>query len=127
LLVLHKDGTYRVVHIPEKQYFENTACVKIADKKTVVNVVYRNKETQHTWAKRFIVDKFILDKVYRYFDENAELLHISTKPNAVLELVFAPQKRQKVKQLQLVLEKIPIKGVQTRGIRVATHKIKKIV
>jgi topoisomerase-4 subunit A len=68
LVVFDKTGLYKVVHIPEKQYFENIAWVGIADKKTIMSVVYKVKSTGQVWAKRFIVDKFILDKLYRYLD-----------------------------------------------------------
>ena len=68
LLLFFKDGTYRVTNIPEKQFVEKVAWVAIADKKTIMNVVYRNKETSQAWAKRFIVEKFILDKTYNFLD-----------------------------------------------------------
>lgn len=122
LLVFYKDGTYKVTNIPEKQYLEHIAHVGIADKKTITNVVYRNKETGHIWAKRFIVDKFILDKTYYYLDENMELEHISTNPEATIELHF----NQKAKKMSFALSEIPIKGAQTRGIRLATQKVKKV-
>ena len=126
LLIFYKDGTYKVTNIPEKQYFEKVAYVGIADKKTVVNIVYKNKETAQAFAKRFIVAKFILEKTYRYLDENVELEHISTKPDDVVEIQFVPQARQKMKNMLFAFNEAPVKGVQTRGIRIATQKIKKV-
>jgi topoisomerase-4 subunit A len=127
LLVFQKDGTYKVVNIPEKQFFEGAAWVGIADKKTVMNAVYKNKISGQVWAKRFVVDKFILDKSYRYFDETMELEHISIDPEAAIELHFAPQKSQKAKILPFALKDIPVKGAQTRGVRLATQKVKKVI
>lgn len=126
LLIFSKDGTYRAINIPEKQYFEQIAWVGIADKKTVMNVVYKNKETGQAWAKRFIIEKFILDKVYRYLEEDSELHHISVKPNTAVELQFAPQGRQAGKKMTFSLSEVPIKGAQTRGVRVSVQKVKKI-
>lgn len=123
LLVLFKDGTYKVAPIPEKQYFENAAEVLIADKKTIVNVVYKNKQTHQPWAKRFIVDKFILDKVYRFFDEQGELLYLSTESEPHIELT--PMPKQKMKQTLFELREIPIKDVQTRGVKLSDQKVKK--
>ncbi len=111
ILIFMEDGTYKVVNIPEKHYFEGAVWVGVADKKTVINVVYKN-ETRQPWAKRFIVTKFILDKVYRYIDETSELEHISANSNAVVELLFARKK------ILFPLADVPIKGVGTRGIRV---------
>lgn len=123
LLILQKDGTYKVTQIPEKQYFDHFAYTGAADKKTVINVVY--KVNHQVWAKRFIVDKFILDKVYRYFDEKAQLEHLSTHPDAVIELQFTPKAKQKTKLI--AFSEIPIKGAHTRGIRLSTEKVKKVL
>ncbi len=125
LFALTKNGTYKVFHIPEKQYLEQLACLGVADKKTVVSVIYR-KESQ-VWGKRFIVDQFILDKTYRYFDEDASLEYISLKQHATIELHCPPKGKQKAQKIELSLEDIPIKGAQTRGRRLTNQKVKKIV
>jgi topoisomerase-4 subunit A len=125
LVVFYKDGTYKAVNMPEKQYFENAAWVHVADKKTVMNVVYKNKD--QVWAKRFIIDKFILDKTYRYLDEDCVLQNISTATNAVVELHFTPGVKQKEKSQLFSLNDVPVKNVQTRGIRLANQKVKKIL
>jgi topoisomerase-4 subunit A len=83
------------------------------------------KESGQAWAKRFVVEKFILDKPYRYFDENGELLHISDKPSETVELFFMPGK-QKGKNLVYALDEAPVKGAHTRGVRIATQKVKKV-
>ena len=123
LLVFQRDGSYKVTNVPEKQYFEGAAWVGIADKKTLLNVVYKKKETGQVWAKRFIVDKFILDKIYRYFDEGGELCHISTSTNAEVELHYAQAARQKKKKEIFSLKEIPVQGAQTRGVRLAKQKV----
>lgn len=127
LLIFFKDGTYKAINIPEKQFFENVSWVAVADKKTVVNVVYKNKETQLVWAKRFVVDAFILEKPYKYFDDLCELQYISTDPQAAVELQFVPQARQKEKKLLCPLKDIPVKGAQTRGVRLSNQKVKKVI
>lgn len=122
LVVFQKDGTYKVVNIPEKQYFEGAEWVGVADKKTVMSVVYKTKDKGQVWAKRFIVDKFILDKVYRYFD--GELEGISAKEMEV-ELQFAPSAKKKKEEH--LLSEVPLSGAQTRGVRLSEHKVKKVV
>jgi topoisomerase-4 subunit A len=127
LLIFYKDGTYVVTNIPEKQYFQNVAWVTIADKKSVMNVIYKNKETHQAWAKRFVVEKFILDKVYRYLEENAELHHFSDHANSAVDLHFAPQAKQKLKHIHFALRDAAIKGAQSRGVKIANQKVKKII
>lgn len=126
LVVFSKDGTYRVVNVPEKQYFEKAIWAGVADKKTVMNVVYKNGKTGQVWAKRFIVEQFILDKTYRFFEEGMQLEHISTNPNSAIELQFSVQAGKKTKDEVVFLKDIPLKGVQTRGVRLALQKVKKV-
>lgn len=127
LVVFSKDGTYKAVNIPEKQYFEKATWAGVVDKKTVMNVVYKNRETGQIWVKRFIVDKFILDKTYRFLDENVELEHISTSLDAAVELYFLTLAGKKPKTKIYALKDIPVKGAQTRGTRLSNQRVKKVV
>ncbi|MCX6987064.1 MAG: DNA topoisomerase IV subunit A [Chlamydiae bacterium] len=127
LLALFQDGTYKVMHIPDKQYLENVVWVGVADKITVFNVIYKKKDTSHAWSKRFIVEKFILDKVYRYFEEGAELQHLSADPSAEVEITFASSGKDKVSKTVYKLADAPIMGASKKGVRISTQKIKKIV
>jgi topoisomerase-4 subunit A len=126
LLIFYKDGTYCVVSIPEKQYLQNVAWVAIADKKTVMSVVYKNLATKQAWAKRFVVDKFILEKTYRYLDEKSELQFFSANPEPTVELHFASPSGQKGKKLLYSLKQLPLQKPQARGVRIATQKVKKV-
>ncbi len=125
LLVLHKDGTYKVVNIPEKQYFEGAVWAGVADKKTILTAVYKNRETKQIWAKRFIVDKFILDKPYRFFDEQSDLEYITAKPEPHVELFYAGDSKNKGQLFPL--KDLPLMGAQTRGTRLSSHKVRKVV
>jgi topoisomerase-4 subunit A len=124
LLVLFKDGTYKVTSIPEKLYLENAVWVGVADKKTVLNVIY-TKEKQ-AWAKRFIVDKFILDKIYRYLDENTELHYISSDIEPTVEIQFVLKAHQKKSKIAYSFKDALVKGAGTRGSRVATQPVKRV-
>lgn len=126
ILVFFEDGTYKVTPIPDKQYVEKAKWVAIADKKTIVNVIYKNKGTGQAWAKRFVVDKFILDKSYRYIDEEGDLLYLSTDVDPQVELFLAPKAGQKMKKSLFSMKEVPLMGAQTRGLRISTQKIKKV-
>lgn len=125
LLAFSKDGTYKVVNIPEKQYFEQLLWVGPADKKTALTCVYKNRKTHQIWAKRFIVEQFILEKVYRFLDEESDLEYFSARPAQEIELQFGAKAKQKKRVVSL--EEIPVKGVQTRGTRLAEDPVKKVV
>ncbi len=126
ILIFTKEGTYKAVNVGEKQYFENLVWAGVADKKTVLNLVYRNKKSGQVWAKRFVVEKFILDKPYRYFDEESELEYLSNNPESAIELNYTPRPKQKVKTEAFALKDIPISGAQTRGVRLSKDKVRKV-
>jgi topoisomerase-4 subunit A len=131
LLVMFKDGSYTVMNIPEKQYMHHhgnkVVYLGVADKKTVISVAYHDPETHLAYAKRFIVEKFIVDKPYRYLEEGMVLDFISTEPNNTLELQLIPKARQTIAKVQFKLESVPIKGVTAKGVRMTPREVKKIV
>lgn len=130
LLVLYADGTYQVINIPEKQYLHQNAKVSylgIADKKTIFNVAYKDPKTDLCYAKRFIVEKFILDKMYTYMPEGMHLAFISTKVAPSLEMIYLPKANQKLAQGSFHFEQLPVKGVSAKANRMATRGIKKLL
>lgn len=129
ILLAYKDGSYVVTNIPEKQYVnQNNQVVYagVADKKTVINVAYKDPKTLLCYAKRFIVNKYILDKKYRFIDEGMGLEYLSTQQNPSLDVLFVPKVNQKTSKMQFVFDKILVKGVTAKGIRIANRPVKKI-
>ena len=124
ILIFYQDGTYKATNIPEKQYFEHFIWTGVADKKTILNVVYKDPKTAQVWVKRFIVEKFILDKTYRYLDEGLELLFLTTDSGASVEMQLSGAKKAKHKTIALA--DIAVKGAQTKGVRLGTEKVKKM-
>lgn len=125
LLIFLKDGTYKVIPIPEKQYVDQVAHVGIADKKTVITAVYKTKEGL-PYAKRFVVTQFILERAYRYIDEEGELCFLSPEENPQVILHFSAKAGQKIKQQEVALKEVPIKGAQAKGVRLSSHKVLKV-
>ncbi len=130
LLVMYKDGTYMVISVPEKQYVhreENTVIfVGVADKKTMISVIYCDPKTKLAYGKRFIIEKFILEKNYRFLEEGMRLEYISTAPADRIELQLIPKPKQKIKSQMIEIQKIPLKGVTSKGIRLSPREVKKL-
>lgn len=131
LLVVFKNGTYTVINIPEKQYMHHegnkVVFLGVADKQTVIRVAYRNPKTHQAFAKRFIVEKFILDKTYRYLEEEMHLDYITTAPGTKLELQLIPKARQQIAKVIFNLDDVAVKGVTAKGIRMTPREVKKVV
>lgn len=130
LLLFYKDGSYTVISIPEKQYVHQegnkVVYAGIADKKTVINVIYKDLATNLAYLKRFIISAFILEKTYRYFEEEMELLYLSTQPNFSFELQLIPKPQQRVSKETHQVADFLVKGVSAKGARVSNRQVKKI-
>lgn len=121
ILVMSKDGSYRIISITDKHFVDQLMFAGMADRKTIFHVIAREKSTGKTWAKRFIVDKFILDKPYRFVNEGMEILFFSSEPDPTIELYFPGKKTKKV---ILHFSEIPLQSAQTRGTLVGQAKAK---
>lgn len=130
ILLFYKDGTYNVINIPEKHYVHHegnkVVYVGVADKKTVMRAVYKDAKRHLFYVKRFIVEKFILEKTYRYVEEGMELVFLTTQPGVTVEMVYVPKAKQKVAKAPFELDSVLIKGVTAKGIRMSSKEIKKI-
>lgn len=129
LLVMYKKGSYQVVNIPEKQYMnreDQVVYVGVADKKSVMSCIYRHPDTYMVYAKRFVIEKFILEKVYRYFEEGMQFHFISSAPHHIVELQLMPKGRKGLDKVLVDLETVSIKGVTAKGVRISKREVKKI-
>jgi topoisomerase-4 subunit A len=131
LLLFFKDGTYTVINIPEKQYVHHegnkVVYVGVADKKTVLSAVYKDPKRHFCFAKRFIVSKFLIDKTYRFIEEGMDLVFLTTQSDVSVELQYIPKVKQKVSNSIFELNKVLIKGVAAKGVRMTPREVKKVV
>lgn len=130
VLLIYKDGSYRVINIPEKLYVQqnnqSVAFVGIADKKSIFRVVYKDNKTQSCYAKRFIISKFILDKPYRFLPEDSTLQMISSQEGLNIKVYFKPKPKQKISEMLFHLDDVDVKGVSAKGIRISNKAVKKV-
>lgn len=131
ILLMYEDGSYMVINIPEKQYVHQQGnkviYVGVADKKTVFSVAYRDPKTRFCFAKRFIINKFILEKSYRFLEEGMTLQYLSTQPHVSLDLQFVPKPKQKHSSVSFNFEQVLVKNVSAKGMRMASREVKKVI
>lgn len=131
LLLIFKNGTYRVVSIPEKQFVEEKGTklmyVGVADKKTVISTAYKDPKTYRCYAKRFIVKSFTLDRTYSIVPEGMSLEYVSAQDNPVVQLQLIPKPGQKFGKLDFDMSKILVKGTTAKGVRMSNREVKKLV
>lgn len=131
ILLFLEGGKYRVIALPEKQYVHKDGAkvlsIAVADKTTQYVAIYRDPNTQFVYGKRFVVDRFIVDKEYPYLEEGMKLEALLPSPGGgCVELIFLPKVRQKVSRHEAPLSAISLKGVSARGVRLAPRPVKKV-
>lgn len=131
LLVFYDDGSYQVISIPEKLYIKREGSkiiyVAVADKKTVLNVAYRDPKTRFCYGKKFVVEKFILEKMYRYIEDGMKLVFFSKENEPSIEMIFAPKPKQRIDRQLFEFKDLAVKGVSAKGVRLAAREVQKVV
>ncbi|MFA6567727.1 MAG: DNA topoisomerase IV subunit A [Victivallales bacterium] len=123
LLCIERNGKYKVIAIPDKMFVGRLVYFCKYDKSLVFNIVYKDRKTDFSYAKRTVISKFITDKEYNIAPDGCKIDLINTRPNYVYECVFEPKLHQKQKSGTLDFSKIGMRTPQSRGFSIANKKI----
>ena len=129
IVVIRKDGSYQVIRVPEKQFVgKDTISVEKLNQETVHNVIYWEGASKVCYAKRFRVEKFILDREYNLFPKKkgAKILHLSQGEGIRLEVSFVPTPRIRKSSDTYNLDDLGIKGIQARGNKVSSKSVQNV-
>ena len=129
IVVIRKDGSYQVIRVPEKQFIGKDAIsVEKLNQETVHNVIYWEGASKVCYAKRFRVEKFILDREYNLFPKKkgAKILHLSQGEGIRLEVSFVPTPRIRKSSDTYNLDDLGIKGIQARGNKVSSKSVQNV-
>jgi len=129
IVIIRKDGSYQVIRVPEKQFIgKNTVIIEKLNSDKIYNVVYWEGATKVCYAKRFRVEKFILEREYFLFPakKGAKILHISEGEGILLEIFFVRTPRiRKISEIYN-LDDLAIKGIQARGNKVSSKSVQNV-
>ncbi|MBF0278218.1 MAG: DNA topoisomerase IV subunit A [SAR324 cluster bacterium] len=129
LVIFEKDGTYRIIRVPEKLFVgTNIERVDKVDSEAVFNLIYFIDSTKICYAKRFVVKGFILDKDYELFPKakGAKIAHLSVGDDVVIDVHYVPAPRLKKLREKFDFRKLAIKGIGARGNRISTKPIRRV-
>ena len=129
MVVIRNDGSYQVIRVPDKQFIgKNAICVEKLNSKIVHNVVYWEGATRVCYAKRFRVEKFILEREYNLFPakKGAKILHLSQGEGVRLEISFVPTPRIRKSNDMYIMDELAIKGIQARGNKVSSKSVQSV-
>ena len=130
LLMIFRDGRYKVVPVPDKLFVgPDIYWLGVVENTLVFNLVYRHGPENLAYVKRFAMPKFILNREYRLFEEDkrsAILLLLLGKEGLRIRASLMPSARAKHNAVEIDLDDHLIKGVSARGRRIASRAVRRV-
>jgi len=122
ILLVFKDGTYKVTELPEKMFVgpELFYC-GLPEREKVFTCAYTNR--QASFLKRFTFGGTILNKAYSCIPDKSRILFFAPETPKVLYVRYKPAPHQKISQQTCDPSEIEIKGPKTRGRQISIKDI----
>ncbi len=125
VLLVFKDGTYKVTELPEKLFVgpELFYC-GLPDREAVFTCAYTDRKA--SYLKRFKFGGTILNKAYLCIPDKSRILFFAPATPKVLYVRYKPAPHQKINQQTCDPAKIEIKGPKTRGRQISIKDISSV-
>jgi topoisomerase-4 subunit A len=125
VLLVFKDGTYKVSELPEKLFVgpELFFC-GLPDREKVFTCAYTDR--QASYLKRFTFGGTILNKAYSCIPEKSRILYFAPDTPKILYVRYKPAPHQKVNQQTCDPNEIEVKSPKTRGRQLSIKDISSV-
>ena len=125
LLLVFKDGTYKVTELPEKLFVgpELFYC-GLPDREKVFTCAYTDRNA--SYLKRFTFGGTILNKAYLCIPEKSRILFFAPETPKILYVRYKPAPHQKVSQQTCEPESVEVKSPKTRGRQLSIKDISSV-
>ncbi|MDD5698591.1 MAG: DNA topoisomerase IV subunit A [Victivallaceae bacterium] len=124
LLGVERKGDYKVINIPEKIFTGRLYDFRKFDPAQEFGVIYKEEKTGKYYAKRTVIDKFIVDREYRLCPKNCRLEVFTPRPDSVYTLLA--ETRRGAEPIELNLQDYPLRSPKARGLLISSKPITKI-
>ncbi|HXG47932.1 MAG TPA: DNA topoisomerase IV subunit A [Methylomirabilota bacterium] len=125
LLLVFKDGHYKVTELPEKLFVgPDLVYCGLPERDRVFTLAYTNREA--TYLKRFTFGGTILNKVYQCIPPKSKVLFFEPDTPAELYIRYKPAPYQKVNQQTCQPGEVEVKGPKTRGRQISIKEVASI-
>lgn len=150
ILIIYKDGTYKIVKVQDKLYIGkkviHIGLFKKGDKRTIYNVIYRNgkpgtideegKPLGYSYKKRFFITGLTREKEYNLTKglPDSRVEYLSCNPNGEAEIVKVDLKdepnesgrRPRTKDVIVDFAELDIKGKDSLGNLVTKYQVSNV-
>lgn len=130
VLIMMKDGSYRFLVNPEKEYIgKGLLYINYGDKETLDNVtfslIFRQNTYKYLFIKRFNIKSGQLNKVYSLLpDENEyKVTKLTTYENAEIRVIYKPKPGLRIKEESFYLSDFLVKGHKSKGVRLTVKEV----
>ena len=125
LLLLFKDGHYKVIELPEKLFVgPDLIYCALPDRDRVFTLVYTTREA--TYLKRFTFGGTILEKIYECIPEKARILFFEPDTPKQLYIRYKPSPHQKINQQTCNPADVAVKSAKTLGNQMSIKEISSV-
>ena len=125
ILLVFKDGTYKVSELPEKLFVgpELFYC-GLPEREKVFTCAYTDRNA--SYLKRFTFGGTILNKAYACIPEKSRILFFAPETPKILYVRYKPAPHQKISQQTCDPNQIEVKGPKTRGRQISIKDISSV-
>ncbi|MCU0787362.1 MAG: DNA topoisomerase IV subunit A [Verrucomicrobia bacterium] len=125
VLLVFKDGSYKVTDLPEKLFVgpELFHC-GLPERERIFTLAYTNR--QASYLKRFTFGGTILNKLYNLTPPKSKILFFEPDTPEILYIRYKPAAYQKINQQTCQPSEIEVKGAKTRGRQISVKDVSSI-
>jgi topoisomerase IV subunit A len=125
VLLVFKDGTYKVSELPEKLFVgpELFYC-GLPDREKIFTCAYTDRNA--SYLKRFTFGGTILNKAYLCIPEKSRILYFAPDTPKLLYVRYKPAPHQKISQQTCEPEQVEVKSPKTRGRQISFKDISSV-
>ena len=125
ILLVFKDGTYKVTELPEKLFVgpELYYC-GLPEREKIFTCAYTDRNA--SYLKRFKFGGTILNKAYLCIPEKSRILFFTADTPKILYVRYKPAPHQKISQQTCDPEQVEVKSPKTRGRQISFKDISSV-
>ncbi len=125
ILLVFKDGTYKVSELPEKLFVgQELFYCGLPERDRVFTCAYTDRNA--SYLKRFTFGGTILNKVYLCISDRSRILYFAPDTPKLPYVRYKPAPHQKISQQTCEPEQVEVKSPKTRGRQISIKDISSV-
>lgn len=125
VLLVFKDGTYKVAELPEKLFVgQELFFCGLPDREKVFTCAYTDREA--SYLKRFTFGGTIMNKAYSCIPEKSRILYFAPETPKLLYVRYKPSPHQKISQQTCDPSQVDVKSPKTLGRQLSIKDISSV-